>query len=217
MLPPAELRARVLLAARREPAAPRKSVRRRNAVVLISACVVPVLLFLAVGGVREAPRPTGLVLQTSLGAAAIASVVTIVALSRGRSTLGRASVWFLGVTMAAPIALFAWKLATSAQFHDMMLRWPERVGFRCLWLSCALAAWPLAALVLTRKGSDPVHPALTGAAIGSSVGAAVWVLVDLSCPVAYVPHLLFGHVLPLIVITASGAALGSRFIALRAR
>jgi hypothetical protein len=217
MQPPAELRARVLQAASLEQAATRAGVRRRNTIILISACVVPVLLFLGVGGVREAPRPTGLVLQTSLGAAAIACVVGVVALSRGRSTLGRASVWFLGVAMAAPITLLGWKIASSSQFENMMQQWPHRPGFRCLWLSFALAAWPLVALILTRKGSDPVHPALTGAAIGSAIGSAVWVLVDLSCPIAYVPHLLFGHVLPLIVTTTIGAGLGRRFIALRAR
>ena len=45
--------------------------------------------------------------------------------------------------------------------------------------------------------------------------AALWVLVDLSCPVAYVPHLLLGHVLPLLLITGVGAGLGQRFITLR--
>jgi hypothetical protein len=207
----------VLLAASLEDAPPRARVRRRDAWLLLSACVLPLLIFLAVGGMREAPRPPALVLRTSLGAAAIALGCGVVGLSRGRSTLGRARAWLFGVAVSAPLALFAWKIVTSAQFVDMMLQWPARIGLRCFWLSCVMAAWPLAAVVLTRQKSDPVHPALTGAAIGAAVGAGLWVLVDLSCPVAYVPHLLLGHVLPLLLITSTGAALGQRFIAMRAR
>jgi hypothetical protein len=45
----------------------------------------------------------------------------------------------------------------------------------------------------------------------------VWVLVDLQCPVAYLPHLLLGHVLPLVTATLIGAWLGHRLIAVRAR
>jgi hypothetical protein len=43
------------------------------------------------------------------------------------------------------------------------------------------------------------------------------VLVDLWCPVAYVPHLLVGHVLPLVATTLTGAWLGGRLIALRGK
>jgi hypothetical protein len=215
--PSSQLRARVLLAASLEDAAPRQRVRWRHGWLLASAGAAPLLIFLALGGLREGPRPPELVLQTSLGAAAIALGCSVVGLSRGRSTLGRAGAWLFGVVAGAPLGLLTWKVATSARFADMMVQWPARIGLRCFWLSCLMAAWPLAAVVLTRRQSDPVHPALTGAAIGAAVGAALWVLVDLSCPIAYVPHLLLGHVLPLLLITGVGAALGHRFIALRAR
>jgi hypothetical protein len=49
------------------------------------------------------------------------------------------------------------------------------------------------------------------------VGAVVWVLVDLWCPVAYVPHLLLGHVLPLVLTALVGTLLGGRYLAVRAR
>ena len=213
--PASELRARVLLAASREDAAPRDRVKRRERWLWLSACAVPLLIFLAFGGVRDAPRPPALVLRSSLGAAAIALGCGVVGLSRGRSTLGRARVWLFGSALLAPLALLAWKVGTSAEFDQMMVKWPARVGLRCFWLSCLMALWPLTALVLARRKSDPVHPALSGAAFGAALGAALWVLVDLSCPVAYVPHLLLGHVLPLLLITGAGAGLGQRFIALR--
>ncbi len=59
-----------------------------------------------------------------------------------------------------------------------------------------------------RRFSDPTHPVLSGAALGAAAGAFSAFLVDLWCPVAYLPHLLLGHVLPLLTLTAVGAVLG---------
>lgn len=207
----------MLLAASQQPAATRDQIWRRNAWLLLSAGMVPLLVFGAFGGVRAAPRPPALVLQTSLGAGAIALGCAVVAFSRGRSTLGRARMGLVSVAAAAPLALLGWKIATSASFERMMVSWPTRVGLRCLLLSCLVAAWPLAVMAIIRRGSDPVQPGLTGAALGAAIGAASWVLVDLNCPVAYVPHLLLGHVLPLLLAMLAGAGLGQRFIALRGR
>jgi len=39
--------------------------------------------------------------------------------------------------------------------------------------------------------------------------------VDLWCPVASVPHLLLGHVLPLGILAAVGALLGDALLSLR--
>lgn len=215
--PTPELRARVLLAASRERAATRARVRLGDAAALVAAFVVPLLIFAAFGGLREGPRPSALVLRTSLGAAAIAFAAGVVAFTRGRSSVGRAKAWLLALSIATPLLLLTWKVAISAEFAGMLVRWPGRIGLRCLGLSCLMALGPMAVAVSRRRASVALHPALTGAAFGSAVGAAVWVLVDLSCPVAYVPHLLLGHVLPLLLIAAAGAGLGRRFIALSVR
>jgi len=68
-----------------------------------------------------------------------------------------------------------------------------------------------------RRGSDPLHPVLTAAAFGAAVGAGAWVLVDLWCPVGYVPHVLLGHVLPLLLLIGLSALLGSRVVAMGKR
>jgi hypothetical protein len=51
-----------------------------------------------------------------------------------------------------------------------------------------------------------------GAAIGAAMGACAAVLVDLFCPVAYLPHLLLGHVLPTLLLVALGASVGGRWL-----
>ena len=201
MTPPADLRARVLAATSREPAPTRGELRLRNAALLLSGIVVPALVFFAYGGVRATNRPGGLIAETAGGAALVALTALIVAVSRGRSMLGRAGVWLLALAVATPVALFAWKVLVSSQFPGAMAQWPGRIGFRCLRLSCLMMAWPLVAFVMTRRGSDPTHPVLTGAAVGAAIGASTWVFVDLWCPVAYVPHLLLGHVLPCVLST----------------
>lgn len=215
MTPSSDLRSRVLAAAGQQPAPTRTEIRVRNAALLVSGFIVPVMVFLSFGGLRDAPRPETLIWETATGAGLVALTALIVALSRGRSMLGRAGVWLLALAVLTPMVLFAWKVFVSARYPGMTAEWPERPGFRCFRLSCLMAAWPLVAFVMTRHGTDPTHPRLTGAAIGAAVGAAMWVLVDLWCPVAYVPHLLLGHLLPLLLTTLAGTFLGGRLIAVR--
>lgn len=218
-----DLRARVLAAAASRPSPTRGQVRARNLALLVSGIVVPLIVFHSWGGMRPGGtngdqsmlRPDALILETAGGAASIALVVAIVALRRGRSMLGRTGSALLAVAVLTPVALFAWKYFVSAAYPGMTVEWPARIGLRCLRLSCMTAAWPLAAFVMTRSGSDPTHPRLTGAAIGAAIGAATWVFVDLWCPVAYVPHLLLGHLLPLLLTTLVGWWLGGAVIALR--
>jgi hypothetical protein len=184
--------------------------------LLGSAFLVPTLVFLACGGLRQAARPSELVVETAAVAALIALVIGIIGLSRGRSMLGRPGSLLLAAALLTPALLFAGKVLVSSEYPSLMLEVPHHPGLRCLGLSCLMAAWPLVAFVLMRRGSDPTNPRLTGAAMGAVAGAGVWVLVDLWCPVGYVPHLLLGHVLPVLLCVAAGAVLGQRVIALRA-
>jgi len=94
---------------------------------------------------------------------------------------------------------------------------PGRPGVRCLLLSGALVFAPLFGLLWTRRHSDPIHPRASAAALGAAAGAGAWVFVDAWCPVSYVPHLLLGHVLPLIVTIAASAWFGRRILMLRSR
>jgi hypothetical protein len=216
-------RARLLARIRETPSPTRAQHRTRSLAAAAVAAAITIALFLALGGVRaggaqaagvELTRPRELMLVTWLGAAAIAAVALWSLASRGRSMLGRRRFWLAGFSALAVGSLLMWKWTASSQFVDMTQPWPTRAGLRCLGLCLLLGLWPLAALAFARRRSDPLHPRATGAALGVAAGATTWLLVDLWCPVAYLPHLLLGHVLPIVFLALAGAAVASRWIAM---
>lgn len=217
MLPPSELRARVLAAARSELSPTRERVQRRERVAWALSLAAPLALFWAFDGARLAPRPLPLVITTATSALLVALVALWLGLSRGRSSVGR-SRWLLWLTLLlTPLVLLALKVGASAEVAGMVRRWPERPGFRCFYLSCGCLAAPLVAFFWARRRTVSAHASLRGAAAGAAIGAVIWVLVDLNCPVAYAPHLLLGHVLPLLLATLVGAGLGEPVLSLRRR
>ncbi len=213
----AELRSQVLTRASAEPAPTRRDVRLQTRLVVGLALAVSLLVFLAWGGVRAGPRPSRMVLETTAGSAVLAIGVAILAVGRGRSMLGRPKPWLALLAVSTPILLFGWRLLMTARYPGMDAEWSTRPGLRCFVLSAMLAITPLLGLLWLRRGSDPLHPRLTAAGFGAAAGAAAWVLVDLWCPVGYVPHLLLGHVAPVVALTALSALIGSRSVGLRKR
>jgi hypothetical protein len=226
----AELRARVLEAAAAEPSPTRAAVRRRNMLIGmvatasgIGAFVIFSMLMseshlLRLGGEvlpqQRLERPVWLVVATAGGAVAVAASALWLALGRGGSMLGRSRRWLLYGGVLIPVSLLVWKVSCSLAFGDSMVAWPERPGERCLALSLLVALGPLLSFLAIRQRT-PVQPALNGAVLGFASGACAWVAVDLWCPVAYVPHLLLGHVLPLLVLAGTGAQLGQALLKLR--
>jgi hypothetical protein len=213
---PEHLRTRVLDAARRAPVPTRPETQAQHTALLVAAIASSLVVFVASGGARPTERPYELMVQTALGALCVAAIAVLLGLRRGTTMLGRPALVLIGLSLLAPLALLAWKFGVSSGYPGMTRVWPERIGFRCLRLGLLTASFPFAAMIAIRRRSDPAHPRLTGAAIGTAVGTASWFLVDLWCPVANVPHLLLGHVLPLVLLTITGAVLGGRLIAVRA-
>jgi len=228
----AELKAQVLAAVAAEPSPARAAVERRNAVITIIAAASGIGAFLVFAsfisngqmlrlGGEIAPhyhveRSIGLVVTTAGGALGIAAMALWLALGRGRSMLGRSRSWLLCGGALVPIGLLAWKVGCSLTFGYAMVPWPDRPGLRCLALSLLVATGPLLAFLAMRR-SAPIHPALNGASMGVAAGACAWVAVDLWCPVAFVPHLLIGHVLPLLILAGTGALLGQALLSVRGR
>jgi hypothetical protein len=139
------------------------------------------------------------------------------ALMRGGSALGRPRTWLLSIAIGTPALLFAMMFGMAFIHPEITALHPERLGLKCLGLTVAAAAFPLLALAIVRRGSDPVHPITTGAALGAACGASAGVMVELWCPVASPRHVVVGHVATMIVMALLGAVLGARLIAMRPR
>lgn len=209
------LRQRILEAARAAPS-PTRSRSRAIAYGMLSLTLsISLSVFFLIGGLRQGPRPTTLVLLTSMGAALMAAVAARVAWSRGGQVLGRPTRVLWAMVAFTPLCLFLWRYGVSDAF-GMTEQWPDRVGWRCFKWSLSMGVLPLLALFYLRRDTELVRPATVGAALGISVGALVWVPVDLWCPVAYAPHLLLGHVLPMLIFGLVGALLGRLLLAMRA-
>jgi hypothetical protein len=186
--------------------------------VLASSLVVAASLFFALGGMSHGDgRPLWFYAASSIGWAMVASLSVWGALYRGGSAIGRPHAWLLAVAVGTPAVLFAMMFGFGVVHPEVTLVHPERLGLKCLGLTVAAAAFPLTGLAMLRRGSDPVHPIATGAALGSACGASAGVVVEMWCPVATPQHVAIGHIAPIVTMALVGALLGARVLTIRAR
>ncbi|HEY8040806.1 MAG TPA: NrsF family protein [Polyangiaceae bacterium] len=213
-----DLKARVLEAAHGAPSATRGTSRVQAWLVLPSSVIVAASLFFALGGVQNGQgRPMWFYLASSLGWGAVAALSTWGALGRGASATWRTRSILVAVAIGTPAVLFAMMFAFATADPELTQVHPERLGLKCLGLTVAAATFPLLSLLAVRRGSDPVHPAATGAALGAACGASAGVMVEMWCPVSELRHVAFGHIAPIVLLALVGAALGSRVLGMRAR
>jgi hypothetical protein len=216
MMTPDELKAKILADAKQSPSATRGEGARRAGLLLITGLAVAVSIFVAVGGLSHgAGRPTWFLVATLIGWTCVAAWAMHGALRRGKAMLGSPRPYLIAVVCATPILLFAFMLVVNVIYPESLTAFPGRLGLKCLFLTLAMALWPLVAIVIARRASDPVHPVATGAALGAASGAWAGVLTDLWCPAAYPSHIALGHVLPILILSIVGAFLGKRVLAMR--
>jgi hypothetical protein len=214
MMPPPDLKARVLAAVAIEPAPTRSTVARGLMLAWCAAATATLAIFFALGGPHVSERPAPFVVATAAGWSTLAIAATL-GVTRRRSMLGRSRVGLLVLPLALPFALLGW-------YAPWLSRWPLACeapvarGLVCLVFTLSMAAAPFAVFARSRRESDPVHPRATGAAIGAMAGAWASVLIDLHCECADLLHVTVGHVLPVAVLAAVGAILGRRVIGMRA-
>ena len=206
-----DLKQRVLGSLVDVPAPTRTQVLRARAWLFGCGVVGALAIFFLEGGVRLTSRPPSLVALTSVGTAAIVGSGMWLVFTRGRSVLGRPVPWLLATAVVSSLAFIAWRYGVSLLYAHTD-SWPERPGFRCLGLSIATGALPLLGALLSWRRVVPVSPVATGAAFGAGAGLGSALLVDLWCPVSYLPHLLLGHLLPIGVLALLGGILGSRLL-----
>jgi hypothetical protein len=119
------------------------------------------------------------------------------------------------LVVGVPVAILAWKYWWSSRFIGALKPWPTLPPFRCLEMGLIVGLLPLAAVLVSRRASVPTRPALVGLAAGVAIGYASAFIADLWCPVAYLPHVLLGHMLPIPILGCVGAALGRWLLLLR--
>ncbi len=216
--PWAELRARVLAEVGRTPSRTRVEYNHRILLVAVIGALATIALFMGMGGMSSDARPVEMIAFTvGFGLVAVSVLTRLSSRSGGgRSMLGRPrSVLVAVVVASAPLLAIVAVLAT--------MLWPEPaaehveggVHLACGAMSVLQGALPLVALMLPRRGSDPVHPAVTGAALGMTAGAWTVVMAYLRCPHAAALHCVLAHVVPTLILTALGAVLGGVFLRVR--
>ncbi len=87
----------------------------------------------------------------------------------------------------------------------------------CAAMTLVQGALPLAALVIPRRGTNPVHPVVSGAALGMTAGAWTAMMAYLRCAHSGALHCILAHVVPTLVLTAIGALLGWLLLRVRGR
>ena len=209
-------RSRVLASIGEIPAPTRRELLRRQAWLLIVGVVGALSLFLVEGGLRSTGRPPSLVAWTSLGTSCFVGVGMWFLFTRTRS--GHRRGWaVLGLATLVPVVAFVlWRYGLG-HLYQLASPWPTRPGYRCFAMSVATGGILLFAALIAWRHVDPMTPRATGAAFGAGAGLGSALLIDLWCPVSYVPHLLVGHVLPIAVLACVGGAIGGRLLGARRR
>jgi hypothetical protein len=175
------------------------------------------LVFVVAGGPHASQRPVSLVVTAAAAWAAIATVATGLALRRGRSMLGPRRAWLLAAAIAVPLLLgLTWfGLPSPLVWASVPHGYP--IDVRCFAVTLALAVGPFLAFVRLRREGDPVHPGVTGAALGVAAGAWGAVLIDLHCEMTDPLHVLLGHMLPVVLLAITGTLVARSVLAIRAR
>ncbi len=219
-MPPAELRARVLSAVRREPvAASSEGARGRVGLVMRGFAVAGAIAVAAGihGWESKTPRPFACILSLELLWLSLAVGATWAGVNQGRSMLGRPRAWRVAVAVLTPAAMLAaWLPVAFAWPQTLVDTSGLRAHMICVFLTMALAMGPLVAFARLRRGSDPESPRLTGAAIGAAAGAwgdAAHVPI---CGYTAPAHIVIGHILPIVLLSLVGVILGDRMVAFHA-
>lgn len=212
--PSADLRARILSEVARTPSPTRTERRTQGNLVIGAGVLATIALFFVTGRIRPGARPLALVAFAVSSALALALVLGRVAAPE-TSMLGRPR-----RTLALTTALVV-PLLVLLTFVGVVL-WPPPVEdvkpmnhLLCAAITVVQSLVPLAILLIPRRGSDPVHPAMTGALLGVTAGTWAAAMAFLRCQHGAALHCIVAHVLPVLLLAAAGALVGRRLLQVR--
>jgi hypothetical protein len=202
------MKQRVLAAARQRPSPPRGR-RLPGWLAAGGAALAMAAVYAAWGDPRHAAgRPAAVGAWIVVGLLALALTVTALVLPHRRSMLAPPTARLLAVAAGVPAIVGAWLVVWHAAYSDPFAQF----GVRCFVLTVALAPWPFVALAAAASRVFPDRPWTLGAALGSAAGAWAAAVVELWCPLVDPRHVAIGHVMPLVVLVATGALLGPRIL-----
>jgi hypothetical protein len=143
---------------------------------------------------------------------AVACGVTFIATSRGTSGLGPSALTLAIVALVVAPLYAALMLPMPLHTHEMA-SWPgiSAWGARCFALAALVTVAALTLFASALRHAVPSAPRVRGAALGAAAGAWAGLAVFVFCPSGEQQHLLFGHVLPVLVATLGGIAV-ARFV-----
>jgi hypothetical protein len=174
--------------------------------VLVAASIaVAVTIFEQIGGLdHSSARPIGTTLLLSGGWMLTSAVLTWLVVGRGDSSMARRPRLLVLAAVVSPMLVFAWTHLLHGTYEEPF----QRMGWRCLAYSLAVAALPLAAFLSLKRAVEPRHPSVLGAAAGATCACWAGALIDLWCPLTDPMHVLVGHVTPILVAITAGALVG---------
>jgi hypothetical protein len=203
------LKERVLAAAAATPSLTRTEGRRLASLLVTVSIVVGLGVFALLGGLAHArDRPLAFTVRLADGCGLAAAALTWLVLGPGAPRYPKL---LSAVAFAAPMALLLW----MQRFPGLAAGQPGNDAWRCLAAGLVIGATPLASFLGLRRAVEPLHPRPLGAAAGAASGAWANVLLLLWCPVTGPPHVLIGHVAPLVLLTLAGRLLGPYTLGVR--
>ncbi len=212
--PTAALRARILGAARAVPAPARQASFRAQALAIAGGVGTSLAVLLAIGGPGSYGRPSGYYLTLALMWLGISLIGAWLGVARGRSMLGRPAWVRVLVALVTPLGLAVTAALAASLVPPFVKVTDLHDHLRCGGFATAFAVGPLVAFTFVRRGSDPVAPRVTGAAMGAVAGALGALGIELRCSHAGLFHVVVGHVVPVAALALLGAVVVSRFLAL---
>jgi hypothetical protein len=209
--PPGAARNRLLAAAGHEPAT-RPGTWRRRAVGSVALAVAWMTAMLIALGFRFDLRelPVDALAVTMGTLVAIAGIVSMAGMARGKTMLGTPAGPLSGVAWGAPLALLMLVLVVDPRGTSTI----EYSGWRqilahslaCELLTVMIGA-PLMGLgLLLWRGLTVARPVLTGAVVGLAASTWAHALMRVHCAVGGAGHAVMGHLLPALPLMLLGAA-----------
>ena len=210
-------KAQLLEAVRNTPSPTRGEVTKRRWQLLGGGVLATSALFFLLGGFARGTRSVELVVFTAGLGLVAAAISTHVTSGRKRSMLGHPRPVLVTLSLATMPALALVALAAATL-------WPEPAAetvathstVACAAMTVVEGALPLGLFLFAKRGTDPIHPSITGAALGITAGAWTATMAYLRCPHAQAEHCVAAHVAPVVVLAITGALVGKVLLETRA-